>query len=396
MFECVNPQENACCGCRACENVCLISAITMQQDDIGFLYPHVDEQKCLHCGHCAKTCPMLNSQKYDTKTQEIYAISLKDKELLSKSTSGGAFSLFANDVIAQRGVVFGATLDETMCVKHIGVETQEDLAVLRGSKYVQSDTGDVYTLILNHLQSGRKVLFSGMPCQVDGLNRFLDTKKQSAENLLTVDILCHGVPTPKIWKDYVSCIEEVYHGKLKSFKFRSKMAGWENSIEYAEFENRKKVYNTHTILTYLTLFHKNLSLRPSCYACDYHTYQRCSDITIGDFWGIDKSMPQINDNKGLSLIIVNTKKGKETFDRVSSRAVVHSSNAKNCEQQALMYNAKPQGDIDAFRKDYAEHGYAYIAQKYGTRSNRNLMKIKMITVLYKLKLLPTFKKILGK
>lgn len=393
----ITLNETNCCGCGACYNACPVSAISMQSNSKGFLYPVLEEKKCIDCGLCVRSCPLTtkNSEK-NIFIQQIYALKSKDKELLMKSTSGGAFSLLADQVIKDNGVVFGAVLDANFKVRHTSVSDADGLSAMRGSKYVQSDTEKTFSEVLSLLKDGRKVMYTGTPCQVDGLTRFLDAKGVNRDKLLAVDLLCHGVPSPKIWQDYTKYLERKYGARLKDYKFRTKLAGWENSVEIAELENGKKIKNTDDIRTFLTLFYKNASLRPSCYACPYTTYERSSDITIGDFWGIDKTHPEINDNRGVSLLLINTEKGKSAFDLVRENAIVIESDKDSCKQQALINPAQQRVNLDAFWSDYEKFGFDYIVEKYAKRSKISLLKIKLITFLYKIKLLKYFKKILGR
>ena len=393
----VEANEANCCGCGACMNACPFCAISMQADEKGFLYPVVDEMKCVDCGMCTRSCPIATKKKEEsTFHQRIFALQLKDRDLLKKSTSGGAFSLFAEDVLKDGGVVFGAVLNAELKVRHIGVSDVDGLSVMRGSKYVQSDTEKTFSEVLSLLKDGRRVMYTGTPCQVDGLTRFLDAKGVSRDKLLTVDLLCHGVPSPKVWHDYTKYLERKHGARLKDYKFRTKLAGWENSIELAEFENGKKIKNAEDIRAFLSLFYKNASLRPLCYTCPYTTYERSSDITIGDFWGIDKTHPELNDNRGISVVLINTKKGLSATDLMKENAVVIESDKDSCKQQALMNPAQQRVDLDAFWSDYEKFGFDYIAEKYAKRSRLSLFKVRLITFLYKIKLLKYFKKILGR
>ncbi|MBE6740169.1 MAG: 4Fe-4S dicluster domain-containing protein [Ruminococcaceae bacterium] len=393
MSKHIQPNENNCCGCRSCENVCPKGAINVLPDKKGFLYPNIDKDSCIDCGLCVKACPIIKKEEAHSEFQQkVYAVINGDKEVLKKSASGGAFSLLADEVLKNNGIVYGCTLTDDMQVVHIDVDNEEDLQKLRGSKYVQSDLKETYKEIGQHLKDGRPVLFTGTPCQVDGLNFYLKAKNQSTEGLLTVDLLCHGVPSPKLWADFVNYLEKTYKSKLTDFKFRTKIAGWENSIETATFENGKTIKNTNQVRSFLALFYQNVSLRPMCYSCRYNSYKRVSDITIGDYWGIDKSHPEINDNKGLSVVLVNTGKGNWIFEKVLTNAKVLETKKEDAIQQALERNPTAKRDVDKFWQEYHEKGFDFIIQKYGIRSKASLIKVKIITLLYKVRLLKFFKK----
>lgn len=395
MIEIIDSAK--CCGCGACKNICPVSAISMQADKKGFLYPHIDEGKCINCGKCLKVCPIQSKITTEVKDrQEVYAVRPKDEELLRKSTSGGAFSLLADPILEKGGVCFGATLDDNLYIKHVSINDKSNLDLLRGSKYVQSDTLQTFTEVANCLLDGKEVLYSGTPCQVDGLQRFLEEKKVDQSKLLTVDLLCHGVPSPKVWKDFTEYLSKKYKRKLKTFYFRTKHAGWENSIETAVFENGKKKRNTQAIRVFLNLFYKNASLRPYCYKCQYSSYDRKSDITIGDFWGVEKVFPEMNDNKGVSLVLVNTEKGKRFFVDVKNNANIKQTSKDRCKQRALLFPAKAKVNIEKFWKDYDEKGFEYIANTYAKRSFASLVKVKLITFLYKVRLLKFFRRFLGR
>lgn len=306
-INCVTEEKNKCFGCRACANICPVQAITMQEDDEGFFYPVVDESKCTNCGLCKKTCPSLQKSEtflHNTKSPECLAV-MADDELRLKSSSGGAFSLIANKILEQGGYVCGVAFDEKAQVKHIIIDNNDDLAKLRGSKYVQSNTNTVYSEIKKLLDNNKKVLFTGTPCQVAGLNTFL---KKNYDNLYTVDLICHGVPPQKIYDMYLD--ETINNEKFVTATFRDKMAGW---TVYATTTTTGVHKFSSKEDTYLRAFINNMCLRPSCGTCPYTNSQREADITIGDFWAIDRFDKKLNDNKGTSVVLLNNDKGKFLF-----------------------------------------------------------------------------------
>ena len=298
-------KTKACCGCGACYNKCPVGAITMQENEEGFLVPVIDKNKCTNCGLCVKVCPSLNVQYNNTDKPECYA-AMADDEIRMKSSSGGIFTLLAEDILDKGGYVCGAAFDDNWDVHHIIVDNKNDLEKLRGSKYVQSDTEDCYKKIKKLLDDDKYVLFSGCPCQVAGLYSFLG---KNYEKLYTVDILCHGSPSRGVWKKYLN--ENFNKNEIKRINFRDKnKIGW--SCSHCTISTK----NGDDIVTddFTKLFHASINLRESCYDCKYSKKPRPADITLGDFWGISEYKKDLNDDKGLSFVLTNNAKGKFLFD----------------------------------------------------------------------------------
>ena len=298
-------KTKACCGCGACYNKCPVGAITMQENEEGFLVPVIDKNKCTNCGLCVKVCPSLNVQYNNTDKPECYA-AMADDEIRMKSSSGGIFTLLAEDILDKGGYVCGAAFDDNWDVHHIIVDNKNDLEKLRGSKYVQSDTEDCYKKIKKLLDEDKYVLFSGCPCQVAGLYSFLG---KNYEKLYTVDILCHGSPSRGVWKKYLN--ENFNKNEIKRINFRDKnKIGW--SCSHCTISTK----NGDDIVTddFTKLFHASINLRESCYDCKYSKKPRPADITLGDFWGISEYKKDLNDDKGLSFVLTNNAKGKFLFD----------------------------------------------------------------------------------
>lgn len=315
MIKITRPEN--CCGCSACAQRCPKQCITMEEDPEGFLYPRIDLSKCIDCKLCEKVCPIINPNE-DKQPLEIYATINPDEETRKQSSSGGVFSLFATRIIQENGVVFGARFDENGEVKHDYTETLEGLAVFRGSKYVQSRIGNTYQKAESFLKSGKKVLFSGTPCQIAGLKRFL---RKDYDNLITVDFICHGVPSPKIWRHYLKVTCNKLAGgedyEIKAINFRNKDRGWRKynfslSLNIKSETNRneiKKFCEPASNNVYMKGFLNDLYLRPSCHYCAVKSGKSGSDITIADHWGVKKLNPSLNDDKGVSLAFYNTPKG---------------------------------------------------------------------------------------
>lgn len=319
-----------CCGCNACVQRCPKQCISMYEDEEGFLYPQVDKLTCVECGLCEKVCPVINQSK-PRKPLKVYAAYNKDEIIRKESSSAGVFTAIAEQIIDKGGVVFGARFDENWEVKHDFTETIEGLKVFRGSKYVQSRIEDSYQKAEAFLKEGRKVLFSGTPCQIAGLKKYL---RKEYENLFTVDFICHGVPSPKVWRMYLDEIIARKCGKninsfylkapftrgkvhIKDISFRNKCLGWKKYSFVLTLSTTNEHGKEHTV-SYSEIFTKNvfmrgfisdLYLRPSCYHCSSKNFKSGSDIMLGDYWGIDRIKDKyIDDDKGTCVLMVQTDK----------------------------------------------------------------------------------------
>ena len=314
-------EKKDCCGCSACVQRCPKQCISLYEDEEGFLYPKVDVETCIDCGLCEKVCPVLK-QSEERIPLEVYAAKNPNEQIRRESSSGGIFTLLAEQTIDAGGVVFGVRWNEHFEAIHDYTETKEGLAAFRGSKYVQSRVGDTFKQTEWFLKQGRQVLYSGVPCQISGLKKFL---KKEYDNLLTVDIICHAVPSPLIWREYL----EEYKTKnritsINSINFRDKTFGWEGyhfSISYITKHNRNVTKKQpHGDNVYFKGFLNHLYLRPSCYSCCAKGGRSGSDILMGDCWGIDSLRKDYNDNKGCSIVCVNTLKGKSLTNAILERS----------------------------------------------------------------------------
>lgn len=320
-----------CTGCSACLNICPKQCIFMNIDDEGFWYPVIDEERCMECNLCEKVCPLLNKMEYNNNPT-AYACINNDLGIRQESSSGGIFTLVAEQIIARGGVVFGARFDDDFNVVHAYVETREELRVLRGSKYLQSRIGETYKEVKKFLGQGKKVLFSGTPCQVAGVKSFLGS---TYENLFTIDIICHGVPSPKVWQKYIEYREEVAGSKSRKIAFRRKNEGWKIYSLSFTFQNGKEYIQPYNRDLYMRVFLEDICLRPSCYNCQFKTLNRESDITLADFWGIQKICLEMDDDKGASLIFVNSEMGQEMFKNIMETITFKEVNIN----EAVFYNS---------------------------------------------------------
>ena len=305
--------KHYCCGCSACTSICPKHCITMQADSEGFLYPVVNETDCIDCGLCEKVCHELHPYE-DRKPQKVYAALNKDEEVRLKSSSGGIFYLLAEKTIAEGGVVFGARFDEQWQVVIDYAETMDGVRAFMGSKYVQARMDTAYADAKRFLKEGRKVLFSGTPCQIAGLNHYL---RKPHDNLLTVDIICHGTPSPKVWSRYLDEVVTAGRKAIHDVQFRNKRNGWKAfnfTMAYNKDEQSVSLCSHHQQNHYMRAFLRDMILRPSCYQCQAKSGRSYSDITIADFWGINTEMPEMDDDKGTGLVLVNTEKGQSALD----------------------------------------------------------------------------------
>lgn len=292
--------KSQCCGCEACRNICPKQCILMKEDKEGFLYPEVNLADCIDCGLCEIACPVLHPAK-ERIPVAVCAAKHYDDNIRLASSSGGVFTFIAEKVIDEGGVVFGARFNDQWEVIHDYVETKEKLSCFRGSKYVQSRIGDTYKQVLHFLQSGRKVLFTGTSCQIAGLKLFL---RKEYDNLLTADIICHGVPSPKVWKKYLNEITSTDSLQVTNISFRNKQEGWKNFSLKVEMKGKRLYLRSFKSDLYFDFFLSNMILRPSCYSCPAKSGKSCSDITLGDFWGIENVCPEFDDDKGCSVVLI--------------------------------------------------------------------------------------------
>ena len=321
--------KSLCSGCSACLHICPKNSISMEPDKNGFLRPVIDETKCTNCGLCKKTCPVLNKKEQQEKNVQAYAVINKDEGVRKDSSSGGVFTQIAKYVLSKNGVVFGALFDENFKVKHAYIESENDLIKLQKSKYVQSEIGVTYKEAKNFLDQGRFVLFTGTPCQIGGLQAYL---KKPYDNLITQDFICHGVPSPKVWKKYIDKKKKV--GNIKEVSFKDKRTGWNKySITF------KRDNKTDTELAsknlYMLLFLKDVILRQSCYNCAFKQKYRNSDITLADYWGVENVHLQFSDDKGTSLVVLNSKKGKDVFNEINKNFIYEQTDL----DKAIKYNS---------------------------------------------------------
>lgn len=378
MIDLEIKNKKECMGCHACSNICPKSCISMDYDEEGFWYPNVNYNECIRCGKCIKVCPIINKTKVDNNPK-AYACINNDESIRLKSSSGGMFSLVAEQVLDCRGVVFGAGFNEEFKVVHSYIDNMKDIEQFRGSKYVQSNIGDTYSQVKNFLKQERNVLFTGTPCQISGLKSYLG---KSYDNLFCIDIVCHGVPSPKVWDKYVDFREKEAGSAPQRISFRIKDKGWKRYSVSFLFKNDTEYTKNLQEDLYMKAFLKNVCLRPSCYACEFKSLHRQSDLTLADFWGIQNVLPEMDDDKGTSLLFVNSGRGQEMLEKIKGKITyeeVDINQAVSFNSAAIKsveYNPKRE---DFFSKlDYLE--FDELVRKYCTDRLSVRVKRKVVIV----------------
>lgn len=316
-----------CTGCRTCEQLCPTNSISIRPDHEGFLEPVIDKMTCIDCGLCSKRCPQ-NKLQVLSPSQNVYGFRYKDSNTLYHSASGGAFVALAKYILEQNGVVYGSVyVDQNMHVCHVRVDDLKDLKRLQGSKYVQSDTQHTFNEVLLDLKEGLKVLYSGTPCQIAGLKSYLN---KNYDTLVTVDIICHGVPSPLLFEKYILWMSNKY-SKIIEYNFRDKKGGWGLT---AMASTKTKIIQRYCNLDpYYFHFLEGNTYRESCYKCQYARAERVSDITIGDYWGIEDEHPEFYSEKGVSCVLINTTKGEEIFKKIKDKAICIESTLEKVSHQ---------------------------------------------------------------
>lgn len=364
-----------CCGCSACAAVCPVKAITMKPDCQGFLYPDVDSDRCVDCGLCQSVCGQAPSQKKEPLT--AYAVKNIREEVQKRSSSGGVSHGLCRQMIAEGGVVYGVRYDEKHRVVTARADSLEACDAFYGSKYVQTDPCDTFTQVYEDLMGGRKVLYFGTSCHIAGLLSFCQRKKCNMEGLLTVDLICHGVPSPKLYAEYIALL-----GKKKAFhhfEFRTKELPWgygsKNFGCTVFYTDGKKETDTPKARAFLNLFFSNHCLRPSCYGCQFASLEKTADITIADYWGIAEAHPAFYSEQGVSAVITHTAKADAFLRRAEELFWIVSDTEKIARKQGNLQGPSLKGkDYDAFWKQYEEKGFPWIAKVYGGLNGKQKIK----------------------
>lgn len=365
--------QHDCCGCQACVQICPKQCISTNTDAEGFWYPTVQEGLCIKCGLCEKVCPMIHHSVQSVKTPTAYAAWNLDASTRKNSSSGGIFTLLSEQILSKGGVIYGVAMIGSS-VRHIRVDRQDQLPLLQGSKYVQSDVSGTYSQAKKDLLMERPVLYSGTPCQIEGLLNYLG---RPYENLFCVDMICHGVPSPLVWDKYVSFREKAAASTVDSISFRDKASGWSNYGVRFSFHNGSEYRVNHGSDPYIRAFLRNLTLRPSCYQCKFRKLNRRSDITLADFWGVDQICPEMNDNSGTSLVIVHSEKGRQIIAEAESAMKYLSVDV----QSAIQYNPSMIKSLPvpkkrhSFMSDIMNAPFDAVVSRYARKNRFNIKRI---------------------
>ena len=370
-----------CCACGACLNICPKQAIKMQEDENGFLYPIINNDKCIKCGLCIKTCALQNSKLTNTPLK-TYAAQSNNTDL-KKSASGGIFASLALNILKVGGVIYGAVLENVngkLICRHIAVNNVTDLEKLQGSKYIQSNIGNIYQDVKKNLLENKTVLFSGTPCQVDGLRAYLGKKY---ENLYCIDIVCHGVPSNKMFQDYIEMLEKKYNDKIVDFKFRDKTKGWGLTAKGYTAKGYTAIIPAN-VSSFYYYFLKSYIYRDSCYSCKYACKNRCGDITIGDYWGIENAHPEVLKNNsvldyrnGVSCLIVNTEQGKKLIEKYKDDLKLIESDFEKAAEENRQLNRASVCNVekrDEILNLYSKNGYESVEDSFRRISILNTVK----------------------
>ncbi len=373
--------ESKCCGCLACESICPQSAILMTENEKGFIMPSINDENCVNCGLCLKVCDFKKPKQTKSNIERAFSLVVNDKDVLKNSTSGGAFTALSDVVLGRSGCVVGSVMDDDFTIRHVIAEDKTGRDKMRGSKYVQSNTQGIWKQVKSLLSLGRVVLFTGTPCQCAALCSFLG---KDYDNLIVVDFLCHGVPNNKMFKEHIDYLNKYYKSSSVGFSFRNKTYGWDsynNNNNLSNGKTKTKWINQ----IYYNFFVNNLSLRSSCHQCPYRSFHRPSDITIADFWGIEKLTGE-KDREGVSLVLTHSEKGLDLVKKATENCQVREYPAESVMFRISTAPSKPNVKCDVFWETYIKHGYRGVASQYFSNSRKNRIKFEIRKIAKKLRI----------
>jgi len=374
-------EKKECCGCSACVKACPTQAIQFDIDEEGFRYPIINKDICIDCKLCERICPMAHPKYLNTEKPETYLAMLSDEKQRQRSSSGGLFYAIASWVIRENGIVYGCAMEKDFTVRHIGVDTMDGLEKLRGSKYVQSELENVFVEIGESLKQGRKVYFVGTGCQVAGLKAYL---RKDYSNLITSDLICHGVPSQWLFHQHINYLNHKVKGKVLSYQFRDNKHGTGCEIfEYRDIKGNKKIKikPTYELSPYLYSFMYSYTYRHSCYNCPFARIPRQGDFTLADFWGVKEFFPEIDNSKGCSLLLLNNEKSHDVWNHIKEQCDWHISKIEDAAKYNgnLLHSSSKPSIRDNIYQRIREDGYEKITMTI-FRSPRE-QKIKFVLFL---------------
>lgn len=368
--------KNQCTGCMLCGDLCVRSSIIFKEDEEGFLYPSINKDTCIECGICVKCCPALNPQKHK-QSPISYAAYASENKSHNAGSSGGIFGVISEYVLNNGGRIWGAAFDENIHLIHTKSDNLEELEPLLKSKYIQSNLEGVYNQIKKDLKEGLYTLFCGTPCQVNALNNYVGKN----ENLLLIDFVCHGVPNQLLFDKTIKWYEKKYNVKVSRFQFRYKGENVKHPQSYAiQHKGDNKIHiGLHYQFPYYFGFQKYITLRPSCYQCKWACSERAGDITLGDYWGIEKYIPKLNAKDGISMIICNTEKGNSIFNELTNKNIITTKslsidNAIN-ENGCLVQPSREKKEREVFFKHLRELPFDDVVKMHLTPKKKWLFDI---------------------
>ena len=374
--------EALCCGCMACAAACPQGAISKSENERGFIVPFIDDSKCINCGLCLKVCDFKKEHDEQSNIDKAFSLVINDKIVLKNSTSGGAFTALSDIVLDERGSIVGSVMESDFTVHHVITSDQALRDAMRGSKYVQSSTQGIWKQVKELLSKGDKVLFTGTPCQCAALTSFLG---KDYDNLIIMDFLCHGVPNNKMFKEHMQYLNEYYKTPSVGFSFRNKTYGWDsyNNNNNTLSNGKTKIKWINQI--YYNFFVSNLSLRSSCHQCPYRSLHRPSDITVADFWGIEKFTGH-KDREGVSLVLAHSEKGLALVEKVKLSCHLEEYPIEAVTFRVSIAQSKPNAQCDVFWKTYLEQGYQGVAKRFFSNSLKNRIRFELRKIAWNFRL----------
>lgn len=357
----INLPNETCFGCSACMEICPKHCISMLPDDKGFLRPQIDISQCIGCKSCLRICQAEHPVERNSAPTTVFAAQIKDKDALKNSSSGGIAWLLSKTVIQQGGVVYGACFDDKMVVRHQRIATNDDLNKLQGSKYVQSDLSEIYGPIKQDLNAGLLVLFIGTPCQVGAIKKIFNFK---SERLLTCDLVCHSVPSPRLFADHIKIIEKSFGKKVVDYRFRDKTIGWSYNLHKIIYNDGTTSMHSYWNQCYKRLFFLGLMARESCYHCPYSSISRVGDISLGDYWGINAISDKFTEDIGVNVVFLNSAKGTFSWNQIQDQCFYIETELKQALQKHLVMPCEKTAQVDAFWSYYTKTSYKKACEKF--------------------------------